>query len=647
MDFYTHQDAARKKTRQLVMLFALAVTTLVAITNLLVAVTYHYVLRGGKVVTHQFSAQDLVTGPGWQTYVTVSLVVIAVVLGAIGFKWLTLSAGGKAVADALQGRLVEPNTSVAAERRLINVVEEMAIASGLPVPPVYLLAQEPGINAFAAGNTPADAVIGITRGAIERLDREQLQGVIAHEFSHIQNGDMRLNLRLVAVLFGILFIGMAGRSLLHGDPRLHMRHALRRGGISTDRRVVLGVGLVTVGWLGSFFGNWIKAAVSRQREFLADASAVQFTRNPDGLANALRIIGGSTVRSELQAVRAEQFSHLFFGNALHGGRLFATHPPLQQRIRRIKPDWDGSFIVENADYEITAVPAVAHDTVSLAAGTAAVVQPAHVVDAVTDALHALPVAAAQSMLRDIPQPLRQICGEPLEAVGVVLGLLLSHDTGVRSRQLAHIALCEMPGLVLLAQQHADNIARLAPQQRLPLLELCLPALKQMSVDQYKRVRRVLLLVIRADGRLDLAEWCVLQLVCHFVEPALGLARTSRPHYRDINDIAAEFAQVLSMLAWSGHRDAPREVVENAFRRGADAAGISRIALCGPAACRIDDFTRATTTLADAYPLLKPRLLKGLAECARHDEVIAPLERELIHAIAAVIDCPLPPLDSSP
>jgi Zn-dependent protease with chaperone function len=338
-DFFARQDAARRRTSRLVVLFALAVLAIVVSIHLLLGLALGYLAadpRSGAIDWR------LLGDPG---LLAISLGgTLLVVGGGSFFKTMQLRGGGRVVAEELGGRLLNPDTTVPEEQQLLNVVEEMAIASGTPVPPVYLLDREEGINAFAAGFTAGDAVVGVTRGTAQRLTRDELQGVIAHEFSHIVNGDMRLNIRLIGLLHGILIVGILGYYLL--------RMAFYSGGVrrrsSKDNNplpiVALGAGLMAVGFFGTLFGNMIKAAVSRQREFLADAAAVQFTRLPAGIAGALKKIGGLSAGSGLQHPNAPEASHLFFGRATSGlSGLFSTHPPLGERIRRIEPGWDGTF----------------------------------------------------------------------------------------------------------------------------------------------------------------------------------------------------------------------------------------------------------------------------------------------------------------
>jgi Zn-dependent protease with chaperone function len=206
----------------------------------------------------------------------------------------------------------------------------MAIAAGMPVPPVYLI-RENSINAFAAGFGIHDAVIGINQGTIDLLNRQELQGVVAHEFSHILNGDMRINLRIIALLNGILILGIIGGGLMRGSMFSRSRD---RGAL-----IALGIGLLVIGYGGTFFGQLIKAAVSRQREYLADASAVQFTRSTQGIANALKKIGAHSTGSRIESPQADENSHLFFGAIRSFSSMMATHPPLEARIKALDPNW--------------------------------------------------------------------------------------------------------------------------------------------------------------------------------------------------------------------------------------------------------------------------------------------------------------------
>jgi Zn-dependent protease with chaperone function len=342
MDFFEAQDVARQRTRYLVVLFIAAV---VAIIFVLYAAAHLLVY---KVATNEPWVRF---DPG--LFGLVAAGVLLVVGSGSGFRTMQLRRGGPAVAELLGGRRISQETTDPDERRLVNVVEEMALASNIPVPAIYVLDNEEGINAFAAGHTPEDAAVAVTRGTLQSLSRDELQGVIAHEFSHIFNGDMRLNLRLMGLLFGILLLAVVGRMLLQVGPASMRGGARRAGGGKRgggDSRVILiGLVLLMVGYIGVLFARLIQAAISRPREDLADAAAVQFTRNPDGLAGALRKIGASREAGgpggRVWNAHAEEAGHFFFANNLTGfaAQLFATHPPLAERIRRIDPSFRGDF----------------------------------------------------------------------------------------------------------------------------------------------------------------------------------------------------------------------------------------------------------------------------------------------------------------
>ena len=344
MDFFEQQDIARRNTRMLVLLFLAAVLLLIVLANVAVA---GFLFFGQDYNIYSGNRQGMdgfMSYFSWARFGNIGLAVTATVALVVFLKWLQLSTGGKVVAESMGGSRILPQTRDRAERRCLNVVEEMALAANMPVPPVYVMNGERGINAFAAGITPADAVVAVTRGTIEHLKRHELQGVIAHEFSHILNGDMRLNIRLAAMLKGITFIGDVGHILLRSSNR-HRTGANRSDGKSASSLPVLGLALWLLGWLGGLAAGFIKAAISRQKEYLADASAVQYTRSADSIADALKVIGGYIPGTLVHAARAAEMSHIFFEQIEHHlWQVFATHPPLRKRIRRVDPDWDGQYI---------------------------------------------------------------------------------------------------------------------------------------------------------------------------------------------------------------------------------------------------------------------------------------------------------------
>ena len=445
MDFFQSQDDARKNTSRLIGLFALAVIALILVTNLLVIVLFGLVQSDSAAGLNSDSFVF-----DWRAIAAVSSAVLCVIVLGSAYKVSSLSGGGAVIAEAMGGRLVPGGTAGFKERRLLNVVEEMAIASGTPVPPVYII-EEPGINAFAAGYSASDAVIGITRGAVDSLSRQQLQGVIGHEFSHILHGDMRINIRLIGILHGILVLGIIGYYLMRGSSHSRSKNS---GGL-----VLLGLGLVVIGYAGTFFGNLIKAAVSRQREFLADASAVQYTRNPEGIAGALMRIALNTDRSFLVNSKANEISHMLFeeGQVSSLGGLYATHPPLDERIMAILPEWDGSYELADLGDQEQAEPAIdaqpeegvsaaqestpSRRTVFLASILAAESQRVTAGQAIENAGNPGEnhLADARALLQALPEFLIDAAHEPAGARAIIYLLVVSAEMDMRREQLAFIA----------------------------------------------------------------------------------------------------------------------------------------------------------------------------------------------------------------
>lgn len=636
MDFFAHQDRARRNTGWLVVLFIIAVSLLVFLANFCIAVAIGWTEISTATPTGTSVFDAILSQFSWKRFIYVGIAIWCVVLGAIIFKRLQLSEGGKRVAESLGGHRIYPNCDDADERRVLNVVEEMALASGMPVPPVYLLANEVGINAFAAGNSSSDAVIGVTRGCINLLNRDELQGVIAHEFSHILNGDMRLNMRLITALHGIEFIGGMGEVLLRV-----------RSNRSGAQFFLLGGALWVIGFLGTLFGDVIRSAVSRQREFLADASAVQFTRNPQGIADALKVIGGHQAGTSLSSPATGEVSHIFFGQALSRlGGMFDTHPPLMDRILRVQPEWNGAFIYKEIQQEVPEAEAEAEHSNKEKLAKAVAMGAALNGEFIDPAELLLQgnVVSVQEGLSHIPDSLREQAHDPLGASALMLGLLFSDDEAVYQKQLGYLKQKPTRGLLELIQQQTPALEQLSRALYLPLLELSMPALKCLSAEQYTLFKQRLLLFIRADEEVDLFEWCLFQELQHYLDPEFGKVRNVRPRYREMQQMAEAYRLVLSVLVYEGQDDS--EDIERAFNRGIGSAGLYNLAILPEAACELGEFRKAVKELAYAYPHLKPRMLMGFVNAVKQDGVITPVEREIVRSIAAVMDSPVPSLDEA-
>ncbi|TXS89233.1 M48 family metallopeptidase [Parahaliea maris] len=636
MDFFQHQDIARRNARLLTVLFLIAVLLLILLTNAVVA-GFLFFNQDYNVYNGSNDAQGFFSFFSWARFGGIGVAITATVAFVIMLKWFQLSTGGKVVAEAMGGTRLLPQTRDRFERRCLNVVEEMALAANMPVPAVYVLNGERGINAFAAGITPADAVVAVTRGTLEHLKRHELQGVIAHEFSHILNGDMRLNIRLAAMLKGITFVGDVGHFLLRSSNRVRTG-ARARSGEGTAGLPVLGLALLVLGWIGGLAAGFIKAAISRQKEFLADACAVQYTRDPEGIGDALKVIGGYLPGTLVHAARAAEMSHIFFGQIEHSlWQLFATHPPLEQRIRKIDPRWDGSYIERQIQQYPTEPTRPGSGAVGVGRATlvAAAIAGAALEDEEQEADSDTQEQAAAQRYQ-LPLAFVQQAHNPVGAQALTLALLIATDTEVRDRQLQHVEATGIQGLSDLVHTLAPGVAELQSSQRLPLVELCLPALKSISADQYQAYKRCLLQLIRADQRTDLLEWCLFQLLRHYLDPEFFRVKPSRPRYARLGRVSRALAVVLSVLA--------RESSEDPERALALAAGeleLPKLALLPPEESGVAEFSKAVATLADCYPLLKPRILKAMALVAGMDQSITGAEREIIHSVAAVMDCPVP------
>jgi len=613
MDFFAHQEQARKRTSRLVVFYGLAVAGIIAALYFALAIVLMVANDDPEQIVSLWQPEMLGV---------VSLSVLSVVLVGSWIKTMQLAKGGSVVAESLGGRLLSPATHDADERRLLNVVEEMALAAGIAVPQVYLLDEERGINAFAAGFTPRDAAIGVTRGGLEQLSRDELQGVIAHEFSHIVNGDMRLNIRLMGILFGILLLTVIGRVLL----RLAFSGGRRSRSSKRDGIEYLfgaaGLALFIVGYIGVFFANLIKSAISRQREFLSDAAAVQYTRNPSGIHGALMRIGGLSLGARVSNPHADEASHLFFGQVGHVGfmaSLFATHPPLKERIQRLDPAFNPD-VVRLAG----SVP------VARAARTAGVSSFAG------DHAGGANMGAATQAIGGIPAALLDLAHDAAGARSVIYGLLRSAEAPFQPQQMQAVADGD-PESAALLNVWGHRIASLPRALRIPLATLAVPALRTMQPAQYQTFRRLVKALTEADQQIDLFEFAISHMILRHVESAFARIDKAPVRYHRLEDVQGACSTVLAgMAAWG-----MPNLTTACYQAGMEVLGT--VDATPVASVTLADIAAALNMLAAAAPPIKRRFINACMACILADGSVEVEQGELLRAVADAIDVPMPPM----
>jgi Zn-dependent protease with chaperone function len=638
MNFFEHQDRARKQSRWLIVVFIIAEVAIVAAIALVIMIAVG--VTSWDPQAEPMSALEMVRANA--SLLSGGAIAALAVIGIASLsKTVSLRSGGGQVARQLGGTLVESDTRDLKRRRLRNVVEEIALASGVPVPEIYVLEQESGINAFAAGYSPSDAAVAVTRGALEKLDRNELQGVIAHEFSHILNGDMRINIRLMGALFGILMLALIGRRVL-----IHSSFA---GRSSRDKNgaviLLIAFGLLAIGYIGLFFGRWIKAAVSRQREYLADASAVQFTRDPDSIGGALKKIAVYSDASYLNA-DSEEVSHMLFGD----GRkmmLFSTHPPLNERIGRVDPNFRPEELDRLAARILRDEARAEREAVELAerqrkadGGPGGLFDPGSMVDQIGKPDWERMLLAA-SIAAAIPDNIRKAAHSTEWAPEVLFYTLLDADENIREQQLLIIArrMGADSETQVRALIQAGGVA--SPEQRLPLLEVAFPALKRRPPDFVTKVLETVKALINADGRVEVFEYLLARVISMHLWESQNPSRVQAAGSKSLQSCRREALQVMAVLARHGNGD-PQKAGE-AFNAGADS-------LWPGAQVDMPVTENWVSTLDAALPKLdrlksaeKERLVHALALVVSHDGRTEPSELELLRATCDLIHVPLPML----
>ena len=593
-----------------------------------------------------------------------------VVISLAGLYRKSQLSGGSSIASMMGGRLVNMASTDADEQKLMNVVEEMAIASSVPMPEVYVMDGEKGINAFAAGYTVDDAVIGVTDGCMRRLHRDELQGVIAHEFSHILNQDMRLNFRLIAVVFGFLVLSQLGRLMLEiGANSSGRRSRSRDNEGGSIHLVVIGVGLMASGGLGILMGNLLKSAVSRQREYLADSAAVQFTRNPEGLSGALKKIGALSTGSRLLTPHADEASHMFFGNGMRASwfSITATHPPLLERIKLLEPSFDGDF--SEVQFEERPSPSIEATASSrgkqagipipgvgdalgqalppvvmglAAAGQARVASD----DAVTDSIgnptqqH---IDFAAALLQSLPKPVREAAREPHDACALMFALLLDpKDGAVQKKQLGQVEDLFGETMAKATLKLSGEVAQLDPRAKLPVADLAIGALRRLAREQFDYFTHLLESLAAADEQIDLFEFSLSKLVIRHLEPHFSKQRRKTAQLYSLKRVGHECSVMISALACTAGSD--DETIRKAQRTGAARlADATEVTPLPAAECGLNELDQALVILAGASPNLKRQLIQAAAATVSADGYLQIQEAELLRAVADSLDCPMPPL----
>jgi len=634
LNFFQDQEQARRQTRWLVILFMLAVLAIVVAVDLALVAAFGFSEHesGRPLVSSQTLASNLPLLLGG------ALATISVIGLSSLFKTASLRGGGGKVARDLGGTLVDADVRDPLRRRLRNVVEEIALASGVPVPEIYVLEQESGINAFAAGFSPSDAAVAVTRGAMEKLSRNELQGVIAHEFSHIFNGDMRLNIRLMGALFGILVLALIGRRVLRSAH--YMGRSRNNNGAPI---LIVALAVTLVGYIGLFFGRWIKSAVSRQREYLADASAVQFTRDPDGIGGALKKIAVYSDGSYLN-VDSEEVGHMLFGSGqrMH---LFATHPPLVRRIQRIEPQFREEELADLArqihrkseqaeERRVRAAEKEASRATSSGAFDAG-----NIIDQIGNPQWERFMMAA-AVAASLPDQISDAAHSADWAPDVLFFTLLDRDPDVREKQMLIITQRMGSESDERLRSLLSNSGPLPPEQRLPVMEVALPSLKRHPPEFVQQVLRTINELIEADGRIDVFEYLLARVISRYLWESVnphGARNAGRKH---LAGLAQDAALVVAILARHGHPGNAEEA-RRAYRAGMAAMSIEPVPEIPGSKGWIEKMDRSLERLDRLRSQDKETLVRALIDTVTADGKVVAEELELLRAVCAMLHVPLP------
>ena len=644
MDFFEEQEQARKQSRVLLFCFSLAAVAVMLSACVVLVVAAH---MAGGAAGHWVRTGQVLSIAGLAALLLIGF-------GALFSLW-SLRQGGASIVSLLRGLAVSPDSSDPDEQRLLNVVEEMAIASGIPVPPVYVLKMQSSINAFAAGYSPEDAVIGVTQGALKLLSRDEMQGVVAHEFSHIFNGDMRLNLTATALLHGLSLFWNVGRTLIESGmpPRPEPDGSNAPVDKGNVLLVIAGGALMTAGSPGYIFGRIIRATLSQEREILADAAAVQFTRNPAGLAGALKKIGGLSEAGTIRSVYAGVLNHFFFARAESAASgMLASHPPLSERIRALDPDFDGtwpevspleireaSFELKARDEAVRQISAELEQPVALGLDQPRIALAAGDLTAAVGRAGSEHLLYASKLIEKLPVGFFAHARDSRGAPAIIYGLLLSMSDDRQAREGGELRRMVGEEQAARTMKLLTALQSLRPEQVLPLVDLCVPALRKLSMPALEELAGNVERLCSEYHKDDLRAG----LIKYLLKSRLGCVAVSEGGRSSGSGDNEAVRKLLALLAQAGNETVAGRL--EAFAAGAAAVLPAKERTAGEllTSVSLSDLDAVLPELARTNYLFRKKLLCACLACISEDNFVTVGEAEMLRLIALALACPLPPM----
>lgn len=643
MDFFGRQDLSRRKTKILLVYFGLAVVLIVLSINLVFASISFDMAAGSHVIF-----QSPLRPEYWQSVqcLIVSLATIGVIMLGNLLVYFEIRGGGAAVAEYAGASRVDFSSNDPLIKRYINVVEEMSIASGVVMPMLFVQKNEQGINAFVAGIRPENTAMVVTQGALEKLNRDELQAVAGHEFSHVFHGDMRLNVRLIGIIYGITMIGEFGRVIVRGISQTRHRSSNReRGGGIVVVALVVGAALFCIGYIGLFFGRLIRASVSRQREFLADASSVQYTRNKQGIASALTTILYDSAGSHLTSKKAEDIAHMCFGESVALRGLFATHPPLKERINVISPGFLAQYKINKRKLLNTEADTVSQqpDNSYISSFTTAgsdntLTDSKRLVESVGEP-QPEHLDLARSLLNVIPDALHLAAYHSEGARALIYAMILAANNNRVPEYFRQIETQDSAENARLTESYCQEFIASSPAIRLPLIELCVPLLRELSDEEKNKFNRLCIRLSALDKKTSLFEFVIITIIQASLTDVYKNAKNIE--YRSVKQVESSLSRVLSVLIQAGRNAEPEELYKRLMSRFKH----TELTIIPLSDCKVSQLSTDLAELSRLRPAIRRNILEAFVDSILVDEKVLPIEAELLRAICMVIDCPMPPVIS--